>query len=111
MPQKKNKVVDEAQLNKKGTVSNCYEDGSIGNFARFSGLHYIRKLLRQEIKVSTFSQNVVSNFNGSTVSFYYLQFCTHKCTLTSLTTFVYYGGHLESKERLRIQPAQLFNFS
>ena len=25
--------------------------------------------------------------------------------------FLYYVGHLESKERLRIQPAQLFNFS
>ena len=23
----------------------------------------------------------------------------------------YYVGHLESKERLRVQPAQLFNFS
>ena len=30
----------------------------------------------------------------------------------NITVFeVYYVGHLESKERLRIQPAQLFNFS
>ena len=29
----------------------------------------------------------------------------------NVTNVTLYVGHLESKERLRIQPAQLFNFS
>ena len=40
--------------------------------------------------------------------------CTfHQCLISihSSITGAIYVGHLESKERLRIQPAQLFNFS
>ena len=33
------------------------------------------------------------------------------CALPSELKLQLYVGHLESKERLRIQPAQLFNFS
>ena len=33
------------------------------------------------------------------------------CVLNTKYVLSYYVGHLESKERLRIQPAQLFNFS
>ena len=32
-------------------------------------------------------------------------------TLTKINAVYIYVGHLESKERLRIQPAKLFNFS
>ena len=40
--------------------------------------------------------------------------CTYVCMYASMYVCMYvrmYVGHLESKERLRIQPAQLFNFS
>ena len=32
-------------------------------------------------------------------------------TVQMVLNLIYYVGHLESKERLRIQPARLFNFS
>ena len=36
---------------------------------------------------------------------------TYVCTVFTSKSMFIYVGHLESKERLRIQPAQLFNFS
>ena len=41
---------------------------------------------------------------------FYSTFSTFRCCLM-LGFYPLYVGHLESKERLRIQPAQLFNFS
>ena len=48
------------------------------------------------------------NLTQAKAVFYYCMFIIGQVLSFEITRYV---GHLESKERLRIQPAQLFNFS
>ena len=52
----------------------------------------------------------IQNCNNLKMIFFPFSFLYLTCTC-NWTSILFYVGHLESKERLRIQPAQLFNFS
>ena len=59
----------------------------------------------KKIPVSLISDRNIGYFTGRTADI-------HTCIHTHIHIHIHtYVGHLESKERLRIQPAQLFHFS
>ena len=78
-------------------------------------LHYQKNIFRWRLNVRNVTQRRTTKQKCITLSVIAIIFARpepeHILPYHNRAPAHFYVGHLESKERLRIQPAQLFNFS